>query len=218
MLQRVRDFGIAHRDRFPEASAAGKAFATIARVVAEIEALGVRKRVVAAEGREAMMVMRGTIMARVRVIARAARGLDRGVAARKKLVVPSRQSYESVVETAAVFLKEAVGHEAALMDFGMPATCLAEIQSARDALVKALAERRAGRSGGAEAKADLAAAISTGCDAARTLDIIVPNMVADDPGLFAAWRRDRLVVEGKRAKAAGAPPTVVAIATVPKAS
>jgi hypothetical protein len=71
----------------------------------------------------------------------------------------------------------------------------------------------------AAAQSGIAAAISAGCDAARKLDIFVANAVEHDPVLFAAWRRDRRVVEGKRTaatpKAPAAPPASVTAERAP---
>ena len=52
MFLRVRDFGHAHRDMFPESSTGGRSFATIARAVAEIESHVAKKRVTAKDGRQ----------------------------------------------------------------------------------------------------------------------------------------------------------------------
>ena len=43
MLGRVRDFGQAHRDLFPESSVGGQAFATVAAAVAELSDHAVAK-------------------------------------------------------------------------------------------------------------------------------------------------------------------------------
>lgn len=45
-------------------------------------------------------------------------------------------------------------------------------------------------------RAGIAAAIAEGFKAARTLDVIVPNTLHDDPERLAAWSRSRRVIGG----------------------
>jgi hypothetical protein len=217
MLQRVRDFGAAHRDLFPEASAAGEAFTVITRAVADIETDLDRKRVVSANGRRAMAVMRDAILTHMRVVARTARGMKAASAVHLTLRLPDRRSDAHVLSGARTFILQAEANQTELVRLGLPTTCLSELREATDALAHALTERHLGRSGTAAAQAGISAAIAAGSAAARTLDILVPNAVEHDPELFAAWRRDRRVVEGTSKRTSQPTPEVAAPAqtTVP---
>lgn len=197
MLLRVRDFGAAHQAHFPESSAASQAFATVARAVAEIEAHATTKVVISREGRKAKAATRKVILERMAAIARTSRGVRLETGDLLNLQMPTRTSDVAVLTAARGFLHEAEAHQAQLVRLGMPPTCLTELRAATDAFAAALGDRRAGRSGVAGAQAGIDAAITTGTDAARTLDIVVSNTLAHDPVAFAAWKRDRRIVEGK---------------------
>ena len=196
MLLRVRGFGIANRDRFPESSTGGQAFATVAQAIVQIDAHTTTKPLTAKDGREAMAIARAAIRDRMRIVARTGRGLRRAPgAAGHKLLMPQRVSDVALLAAARGFLSEAEAHKDQLVRLGLPATCLPELLQAVNDLEVALGERRAGRAGVAGAQAGIAAALTLGVTAVHTLDIVVPNTLEQDPVLFAEWQRHRRVVE-----------------------
>jgi hypothetical protein len=73
MLVRVRPFGEAHRDRFPESTAGAQAFASIAAAVTELSGHAVSKMSASREARSAKAAARQALTSRLDVIARAAR-------------------------------------------------------------------------------------------------------------------------------------------------
>jgi hypothetical protein len=72
---RVRDFGANHQDRFPESSPGGQTFATMARIVAEIDTHATNKLVTVREARRLKADRRTVMLERMRVIARTSRGI-----------------------------------------------------------------------------------------------------------------------------------------------
>lgn len=197
MLLRIRDFGAAHREQFPESSSGSQAFATVAEAVADVEAHATAKLVKVREGQRDRAARRSIMLSRMRTIARTSRGIRTASGAILTLQMPRRRSDVAVITAARAFLREAEAHHDRLVVLGLPTTCLAELREATEAFAASMAERRAGRSGVAGAQAGITAAIARGTDAAHTLDIVVLNTLGHDPVAFATWQRDRRVVEGK---------------------
>jgi hypothetical protein len=198
-LLRVRDFGTAHRALFPESSPAGQAFAAVAQAAAEIDQHATAKILVVKEGREATAATRRVILKRMAAVARTARGLRKTEArSGQKLLMPGRTSDVALIATANAFLQEAEPNAEQLRLLGLPATCLTELREALTAFTEALGERRAGRRRTAGATTGIDAALTRGFEALRTLDIIVPNTVENDPVISAQWERDRRVVGGTK--------------------
>jgi hypothetical protein len=110
--------------------------------------------------------------------------------------MPKRRSDVAIITSARAFLREAEPHQDQLVNLGLPSTCLTELRATTDAFDEALKEARAGRSGVAAAQAAIRTALADGLNAARLLDIVVPNSI-DDAVSLAAWHRDRKVIEGK---------------------
>jgi hypothetical protein len=110
--------------------------------------------------------------------------------------MPKRRSDVAIITTARAFLREAEPHQDQLVNLGLSSTCLTELRATTDAFDEALKEARAGRSGVAAAQAGITTALVDGLNAARLLDIVVPNSI-DDAVSLAAWHRDRKVIEGK---------------------
>ena len=224
MLLRVRDFGNEHHELFPELSAGGQAFAQVAQATARIGAHATRKPLTAADGREAIVASRALLLERLRLVVRTARGIRKaeGVNA-NPLRMTRRVSDDVRIQTARRFLDVAEERRDdglvrdQLVRLGLPVTCLAELRQAADDLEAALSARRGGRRGVASAQAGIASALADGLAAVHTLDIVVPNAVESNPEVFAAWKRDRRVVE-RRSKATDAPDVVTGEEVLSKAS
>lgn len=176
MFLRVRDFGQAHRELFPESSTGGQAFAKVGDAAARIDAFATSKLLVVTDGHEELAVARAAVLDRMRIVARTARGTRRSrSAAGRRFRMPSRTSYVALLAAARSFISEAGECRAELDELGLPATCLPELRQAID---------------------DLEAAFADGTHAIRTLDIVVPNTVGNDAVLVAKWNRDRRVITG----------------------
>lgn len=197
MLSRVHDFGIAHKERFPESSSAGQAFAIVAKAIEAIDTHAVSKLMSVREGRREQAARRKIIRSRMRAIARTSRGVRTASGAVLGLQMPRRMSDVAVLAAARAFVSEGEAHQTQLEALGLRANCLSELRTAADDLGAALAERRAGRTGVAIAQAGIRDALGLGLNAARTLDIVMANAFESDPVTFAGWQRARRVVLGK---------------------
>ena len=79
------------------------------------------------------------------------------------------------------------------MAHALPQTFLAELRKLVDRFQQVLRDADAGRSANTAAVASIDAAITSGFAAVRKLDVIVANVLGDDPVTMAVWQRDRRV-------------------------
>ena len=196
MLLRVRDFGTTHRGLFPESSSGHKAFATVTRAVEQIDTHNTARDVAVRESHVNKTARRKVILDRMRRIARTSTSVAVESGALLQLKMPKRSSDVAVSAAARTFLTQAEAYHDQFVALGLPATCLTDLREALDAFEAAMTDRRLGRAGVAAAQAGIKAALTTGANAARTLDVVVLNTVGHDPSLVAAWQRDRRIVEG----------------------
>ena len=145
MFLRVRNYGVAQRDRFPEASPAGQAFATVSQAVADIEAQTTARLTAAADARKAKSRTQMDLRAKMKAIARTARGLAlTDEAWVKRLQMPTRRTDKALLDSARFFLQEAEPHTERLALMGLPATVLADVRALVDALETTKDQRRTG--------------------------------------------------------------------------
>ena len=194
MFQRVRDFGNAHRQEFPDGSMGGKAFRGVEAAIAQIEANATAKVLTAEEGRKAKAAARLMLTDRLSTIARTARLMAKRVPGSDAVFqVPIDSSDLALLTSARAFITEC---QAALDRFvllGLPKTFVTELQELTDSFEQAVLGRRAGKTGRAAAQAGMKAAQALGMDAIRTLDIVVTNTLKGDPVSLTTWKRDRVI-------------------------
>lgn len=196
MYLRVRDFGITHRETFPTASVGGQAFATIARVVDDIEAHAPARLLAAQQGRKTRTEARQAVRRWMQTIATTARHIRRTTPGLDSLEMPRSRSDATLLGAAEAFLTDTAPFRKELVAFGLPANFLTELRHAVSVFTDAQAKRRAGGAGLSSARAGIAAAFREGASAIRALDVVIPNTIGSNPVLMAAWRRDRRVVRG----------------------
>jgi hypothetical protein len=199
MFLRVRDFGIAQRQLFPDGSMGGKAFAAVAAAIAQIEASATEKLLTAEEGRQAKAAARDVLVERMTTIARTARLLSKNAPGSDAVFqLPVYLSDVELLAAARAYVREAQAAIDRFVLLGMPKTFVVDLQALVDGFEQAVHGRRAGRTGLAAARAAFNAAIAHAMDAIRTLDIVVANTAVDDVELVRAWKRLRYV--GTKAK------------------
>ena len=202
MLARVRDFGQAHRDLFPESSVGGQAFATVAAAVAELSEHAVAKMSSAREGIRAKTEARHGLIDRLEAIARTAHAIavDRpGFDDSFKL--PRQHSDEALVTIARVFIQDAEATKGQFVAHGLADTFLAELQKLLEKFEQAARDREAGRSARIAAHAGIERALLAGLAAVRKLDVIVANQLQHDSTVLAVWEGERRLDSTRRPKA-----------------
>jgi len=198
MLLRVRDFGEAHRDLFPESSLSGKAFGQVAQAVAAIETAATATLLAAKDGRREKGAARAVLAEAVRTIARTARALaPRTRNSNSKLALRGGLSDTTLVTTADAFASEVEANQAWFVEHGLAATCASDLRQATDAFERTLIARRNGRTNVADTLRDSKEAFARASDALVTLDSVIPNILAKDAGLLAGWARSREIVGDK---------------------
>jgi hypothetical protein len=214
MLARVRDFGNTHRDLFPESSPGGRQFGVVADAVKQLSAQAMANTAAAGErastkarGQRALIDRLEAISRTARVIADGTPGLD------DKFHLPDPQTDEALLTAGRVFARDAAGFRSQFVGHGMPETFLADLDDLVATFEKATRYRTAGRNDQTAASASIEAALESGMEAVRKLDVIVTNRLHDDPVTMAVWERERRVGY-PRVKSAAAAPTVAPTAPV----
>ena len=207
MLVRVRNFGNAHKEKFPEGSAGAAAFAAIAAAVAEIDGFKDDKLTARRLSRKEKLAARQAVAARIRAIARTARVMAKTVVgADAKFPLPTRQAYGAVLDTGRLFLKEVEPVKDAFIRCGLEPTFVEELQQAVATFEQAIDGRSAGKTAAKVAQKGIRSAISGAVDAVQSLDVLIANTMRRDKHVMNAWKETRRVeLAGGRSASLGAP-------------
>src|SRR5262245_41048125 len=194
MLVRVKDFGEAHRDLFPESTAGGRAFAAVAAAVAQLSGHTVSKLSTARDGLRAKAKAREALVERLDKIGRTARAIaEETPGFDDPFRLPRKQSDEALLMTGRMFVQEAEALRDRFIGHSLPETFVADLTGVLTTFEEAIRHTEAGRSARASAQAGIAEALLDGLAAVRQLDVIVPNQLAGKESLLAGWERDRRV-------------------------
>lgn len=193
LFGRIRNFGVANRDVFPEESAAGKRFGQLAVEVKVIEDHLVRQGVARSEARKIKLGTRQAAMAFMKAVASAGRRASVAETSPHPFRLPVQRSATVVLATARLFMTEAERRKERFADLGLPPTFLADFSKAVDDLASAVAVQQDSRRARGQAQGTIAAAFSRGLAIVADLDVAVPATLALDPGRLAEWYGARRV-------------------------
>jgi hypothetical protein len=185
----------------------------VAEAAARIEANAIAKPVAVESGRTTKAAARVAVRQAMLEVAHTARGLKQQPEGGPRLLqMPKTKAEQEVVQAARRFvtLGESVKDE--LVSLGLSPTALERLAEATKRYADEIEERRHTRGKASELQRNLNEAMTMGLEAARELDIVVPNLLRGEPGLMANWRTNRRVLLGKRKSAADSPPEAVAVA------
>lgn len=192
MLVRVRNFGAAHRQLFPDTSSASAAFAAIAAELPQLEALDVAERVASHSARaarkkqarkqlmECLTRAKNTARALVKTIPELAAHVDLPAKLDDRLLMTMARQFETAITP----------HAEAFAAHGI---AIAQLGGLIAPFETAISERRQRRGEKAEARARIIPSMARAIEALDMLDLTVPNHLAGDPVMLNAWRRDRHV-------------------------
>ncbi len=193
MLVRVRDFGAAYRELFPESSPGGEKFAQVAAAVTAIDQ-HLKGRVLGKAGaRGVNATTRAAVSAYLTTIAKAARRITRGRRNNAPFRLPKRRTLVAEVATARAFLDEAAAREAQFVAMGLPVTFVSDLKALVDELSLAVDTRLNSKTMRGQAQAGIASAVRQGLDAARDLDVVVEIATRQDDVAAATWRTARRI-------------------------
>jgi len=220
MLQRVHTFGETRRDLFPVESLGGRAFEAVGAAVNELARHAASKMSAARGGRLAKATTRAELLGRLTDIVRSARVISRSEPEfGDPFHLPVPRSDQALVTTGRVFVTAGETVKSRFIEYGMPEDFVTSLRAVVDEFEQALKTREAGKDGTTLARASIEAALDSGLEAVRTLDVIVANRLRTDTATLQVWERDRRVEPGRRAKSVAAQvpadPNAVAPAAMP---
>jgi hypothetical protein len=221
MFLRVREFGHAHRQLFPESSAAHKSFVALAAATDRIKTSTTAATLTAGDGRKTKTRLRDAILERMADIARTSRELTTTKDADVAFKLPPRGSDVRLLTTAQAFIRDSQAFKDEFVALDLPDQFDTELQELVDRFEHVAGGRRAGKARVKTAQAGLKAAMADASRAVRRLDVIVANRLKHDSVLLAVWKDERRVhVNGTLAsgvtRPSAAPPVVVPAGASPQ--
>ncbi len=193
MLVRVKEFGAAHADAFPETSLGGQTFAAVATAVDALQAqltaqASGAKRDALSQKAAARQALRDAIDA----IARTARAIGTDTPGVKdKFALPHSRGDQRLLASARAFAQNAAPLTDQFTTHNMPATFVTDLNNAIAAFERAILGYAIVQENAAAAKKAIAAALEAGEAAVLRLDAIVSNKV--DAEALAMWEEARRV-------------------------
>lgn len=214
MFVRVRNFGVANGDVFPESSGGSQAFDVLAGAAVAIEEHLTRRAEARARARKVRSSTRMAVTNYMKAIAatgRRAADADSGV---HPFRMPSRRSAAVLLATARLFMEEAERRRDSFVILGMPPTFITDFQRLVRELEQAIEVQQDSRASRHMAQAGIQMALLRGTDALRTLDVVVANVLRGDPVRLAQWHGARHIEgQGSSSGPAAVPPPEVQAVT-----
>jgi hypothetical protein len=160
MFVRVRDYGTAHRELFPESSTGGQRFAQVTAAVAAIDDHLENRIVGRAEARRVKRTTRAAVFDYMKTLALAGRRVTRQESGPGLFRLPRRRSLKVDLSTAGVFIKEAEKRQEQFIQLGLPPTFLSDFQALVDGLQRAVDVRLSSKTVRGLAQAGIADTLS----------------------------------------------------------
>lgn len=214
MFVRVRDFGAANGALFPESSAGGQSFVRVAAVVAAVDGHVASRVVARAEARKVKATARAAVLEKMRIMAATGRRASRQEAFAHAFRMPRRGADKVLVGTARAFAAEARKREAEFVRLGLPSTFISEFESLVDSIDQAVNVRNSSSHLRRKHQAGIEAALKEGAAELAELDVVVPNVLRENPVLLAQWRRARHIAGMGAPAPVKVPAPVIAPVTV----
>ncbi len=180
MFVRVRDFGAARQELFPESSRSGEAFKRVAAAVAAIEEHRKDHVVGTAEARRVKAATRAAVFNYMKTVALAARRVTRPDASENPFIVPRQRNLERELATARAFIEAAEARQTEFVSFGLPPLFISDFRKLVDTLQQAFDLRLGSKTVRREAIAGTRMAITRGLEAVHDLDALVTIATLDD--------------------------------------
>jgi hypothetical protein len=199
MFVRVRDFGAAHQDLFPESSTAGKALAQVTSAVTAIEKHLKDHVIAATEARKVDAGTRAAVYASMQTIAKSAGRAMRPPNGRSPFRLPRHRTLQNDLATARAFIEAATPRQEELVRYGLVPGFIGELETLVNELQHAVDARLNGKTARREAITGLRNALAEAWQAVLDLDLIIQVATRNDPALFGAWQKASQV-EGQRVR------------------
>lgn len=139
---RVRDYGMAHKELFPESSQGGQAFGQMATIDDLLEA----RMLARAEARRVKSTTRAMASESLKTIAHAARRAARPETENHPFHIPRRRSLTVVIATARTFIDAARKQQELFARFDLPPAFISDLEQLTDALQRNVDDRLSSKS------------------------------------------------------------------------
>ena len=200
MLQRVRDFGNIHRQRFADGSVALKAFATLGGLIGDLAATDIAKRSASASARadrkSAARKELGDLLVKV---SQTAKVLQANGHSMPPFDVPPSRSDQALLTIARQFARDAAPLEAEFVAHGLQP---AGIDETARVFETAMRDRGMSRADHIEARTRIQHLFASASEHLRTLDVIIRNEMARDKVFLTIWKRARHIGVARRPRGA----------------
>lgn len=193
MFVRVRDFGMANRDVFPESSKAGRGFADVTAAVGAIEDHLTKRDIARVEARLVKASTRAAVANYMKAIVKTARRATMDEPGPSPFVLPARHTAAALLSAARAFIDESKPREATFVEFGLPADFISTFTGLVEQLQEAVDVRNSGRALRARAQSGIEDALTRGLEIIRNLDVLVANALVGDPVRLGYWRSARRI-------------------------
>ena len=212
MLVRVNQFGIDNAADFPIATIGGEKFNLLGGAISKIDGSSADQQAGYAESKQQFEIKdtrREDLRDLMSAISRTARSMEYdidGIADKFRFI--RNQPDEILLAKGSAFLAEATPYEDDFIAYGLPADFLTDLGTAIDNFSASFNATASATAEHVEATANNSANIREGMILVRTLEAIVKNKYANNPGKLAAWTSASHVEKApKKATPPSPPPT-----------
>jgi len=198
MLVRISAFGAAHADVFPATSGGGKLFAALNTIVGALGTNVVAQagsKSAARQGASSKDAASDHLRDLLLTLARTAKVVTAGTPGLgEKFRVPKTHSEQRLVAAARAMVQDATPFADAIVSHNLPATFLADVTAAIDALQASIQSHASAKEARAAAGAGITQQLAAARVIAEQLDAIVPNQLGADEAALAEWKSARRVL------------------------
>src|SRR5581483_4948212 len=151
-----RDFGEAHRERFPPSTSGGEAFAAVAEAVRQLSEHAVAKLTTAQEGKEEKKEARAALLEQLTAILETARAVGAKTPGFDNVFkLPKWKGNSALVTAGRMFVREAEKLKPQFVAFGLPETFLTDAAAAVERFERAVRGQASGKASHAVAQAGI---------------------------------------------------------------
>ena len=201
VLDTVARFGEEHRQRFEGSRVALDAFAAVAAAAAEMTAADRPGPLNGVAPTRPKAELRRALTKRLNIVAHTCR-IAAAMLPWAEAVVPRRVTRQDAALQATV--REVIRRCEAVSDsfvpFGLPPTFVSELRTLAEQFEVAQMAAIERRRYHVRSRQNMSAAMSAGLQALRTLDVVVTNLVREEPELRGAWEGSRRVGRVRKAR------------------
>lgn len=193
MFVRVRNFGAANRDVFPESSEGGQAFTRVAEAVGAFEDHLTQRTRARADARRVRTTTRRAVEDAMKALVATGRRAAKAEPGPHPFRMPRQRSATAVLGAVRVFMEDAERRKDRFVELGMSPTFITDIRRLVGELEQAIGIQHDSRASRSKARAGINDALAGGFDAIHDLDVTVANTLRTDAVRLAQWQGARHV-------------------------